>query len=122
MFDQIKNKLYESKAWVGSDEGKETQAQFIALTHNLLLVLSRKLKEDEAIVDWKVEAKFEKRYEQRREKAAAGGATLSPLIKQLRMATQMSAQFLRWLRNHLGIQASYAQSVRALRPLMKAYL
>ena len=73
-------------------------------------------------MDWKVEAKFEKHYAQRQKKAAAKGATLSPLIKQLRMATQMSAQFLRWLRNHLGIQASYAQSVRALRPLMEAYL
>jgi len=122
VFDQFKNKLAETKAWVSSDEGKESQAQFLALTHNLLLVFNAKLQEEEAIVDRKVEDKFEKRYAEREKKAAARGTTLSPLIKQLRMATQLSAQFLRWLRNHLSKQASYSQSVRALRPLMEAYL
>ena len=122
VFDQFKNKLYETKAWVSSDEGKEIQAQLIALTHNLLLVFNGKLKAQEAIVDCKVEAKFEKRYAQREKQAARRGATLSPLLKELRRATQLSAQFLRWLRNHLSKQASYSQSVRALRPLMEAYL
>jgi len=83
VFDQFKNKLYETKAWVSSDEGKEIQAQLIALTHNLLLVFNGKLKAEEAIVDCKVEAKFEKRYAQREKQAARRGATLSPLIKEL---------------------------------------
>jgi len=122
VFDQFKNKLYETKAWVSSEAGQETQAQFLARTHHLLLVFNAKLQEEEAMVDRKVEAKFEKRSAQREKQAAPRGATLCPLIKELRRATQLSAQFLRWLRNHLSKQASYSQSGRALRPLREAYL
>ena len=39
IFDQVKNKLSEKKAWATSDTAKSMQAQFICLTHNLMLIL-----------------------------------------------------------------------------------
>jgi IS4 transposase len=38
VFDQIKNKLGEKKAWATSLVAKEAQAQLVAITHNLLLL------------------------------------------------------------------------------------
>ncbi len=37
VFDEIKNRLAEKKAWASSLTGKEAQAQLIVLTHNLFL-------------------------------------------------------------------------------------
>ena len=41
---------------------------------------------------------------------------LRPLV-----CTQMSLQFLRWLRHHLRKQSSYAESLLDLRPFMESY-
>ena len=41
VFDEIKNKLNEKKAWATSLVAKETQAQLIAITHNLLRAAAR---------------------------------------------------------------------------------
>ena len=38
MFDEIKNKLGQQKAWGTSLVAKEAQAQLIGITHNLLLM------------------------------------------------------------------------------------
>ncbi len=45
MFDQIKNKLGEQKAWATSLVAKESQALFITLTHNLLLLYEQDLEQ-----------------------------------------------------------------------------
>ena len=37
VFDEIKNRLAEKKAWASSLTAKEAQAQRVVLTHNLLL-------------------------------------------------------------------------------------
>jgi len=39
-FDELKNKLYETKAWAMSTTAKKTQAAFIVLTYNLSQLLS----------------------------------------------------------------------------------
>ena len=57
VFDQFKNKLMENKAWAKSSNGKCAQAQFMALTHNLTLLLERKIESEEGISDTKIEKK-----------------------------------------------------------------
>ncbi len=41
IFDQVKNKLAEKKAWATSFTAKNMQAQFICLAHNLMLISAR---------------------------------------------------------------------------------
>ena len=42
VFDEIKNRLAEKKAWASCLTGKETQAQLVVLTHNLFLYGQRR--------------------------------------------------------------------------------
>jgi hypothetical protein len=44
-FDEIKNKLYEQKAWAKSNESKMMQAKFIELAYNLAKLLNQKIEE-----------------------------------------------------------------------------
>lgn len=46
IFDQVKNKLAEKKAWATSDTAKSMQAQFVCLAHNLMLILEQCLKKE----------------------------------------------------------------------------
>jgi IS4 transposase len=43
VFDELKNKLNESKAWATSPTAKKMQAHFLCLAHNLLELLTRRL-------------------------------------------------------------------------------
>ena len=38
IFDQVKNKLAEKKAWATSDTAKQMQAQFMCIAHNFMLL------------------------------------------------------------------------------------
>jgi len=44
IFDQVKNKLVEKKAWATSGTAKNMQAQFVCLSHNLMLIFNNVLK------------------------------------------------------------------------------
>ncbi len=43
IFDQVKNKLLEQKAWAKSATAKIQQAHFIALAHNLMVLLNHQI-------------------------------------------------------------------------------
>ncbi len=43
LFDQSKNKFHEKKAWANSNNSKKQQANFITITHNLCVLIERKL-------------------------------------------------------------------------------
>ena len=51
VFDQIKNKLGEQKAWATSLEAKEAQALLIAITHNLLALYEQQLKRQHGVTN-----------------------------------------------------------------------
>ena len=46
IFDQVKNKFSEKKAWATSDTAKNMQAQFVCIAHNLMLILEQCLKKE----------------------------------------------------------------------------
>lgn len=123
VFDETENKLHENKGWGTSPTAKRLQAHLIALAHNLMLLLETKVRRDHGIRDEKVEKKYEKQLCRREEVARQEGRRLPRMIRLLRRrATQFSRQFIRWLRNHLNIQASYEASLPALRSVMASYL
>ncbi len=122
VFDQFKNKLMEKKAWAKSLNAKCAQAQFMTLTHNLTLLLERKIKLEEGISDTKIEKRRTRRLEGDRETIRKAGRKENSLATRPYKAVQRSFQFIRWLRDALLIETSWRQAIVALRPLMAAYL
>ena len=98
VFDEAKNKLEQQQAWGKSDTAKTQQALFIALSHNLMLMLEKKLEIEEGIVDEKVRRKQAHRLAADSRTARQAGRTPNSLVANLHRATQRSLQFIRWLR------------------------
>jgi hypothetical protein len=122
VFDQFKNKLMENRAWAKSSNSKCVQAQFMAMTHNLTLLLERKIETEEEISDTKIEKKRKARVEGDRKKIREARRKENPLVTTPYKAVQRSFQFLRWLRHSLLVETSWRHAIEALRPLMRAYL
>jgi hypothetical protein len=122
-FDQQEQKLDERKAWSTSEEGKRIQAIAMSIVHNLLRIFEAKLKHEEGIQDSKVINAWQKDLAKRAEKASAAGRTLPvKLYQALYRPTEVSLQFIRWLRVGLMRPTCYRQAIEQLRPLMRAYL
>ena len=122
IYDEIKNKTCEQKAWARSDEAKIQQGCFITLAHNLMLMLEYQLEEEEQIIDQTSQKKRQDRLKQDIQKALDAGRTHSPLVIDYQRASQRSFQFIRWLRCCLEIPTSWSEAVDLLRPLMLKFL
>ncbi|MFT4638724.1 MAG: hypothetical protein ACI8T1_002047, partial [Verrucomicrobiales bacterium] len=100
VFDETENKLHENKGWGVSANAKRMQAEFTALTHNLMLLFEAKVEREEEIRDEKVERKYQVELKRRTKEASKLGRCLPKMVERLRRrATQFSCQFIRWLRN-----------------------
>ena len=117
VFDEIKNKLGEKKAWATSLTAKEAQAQLIASTHNLLLLYEQKLAAQHGVVNQAEDQRRAQRSEKAAQKCAQAGQPLSALVLGARKATQRSLKFVRWLRQSLRDQATEALAVLRLKAL-----
>lgn len=117
IFDQVKNKLTEKKAWATSDIAKEMQAQFVCIAHNLMLILEGCI-EKEGIGNKIENNRRKKRIEKVLANSKAGDKTLPDFLIQPKRATQRSVKFIRWLRNHLFMNTSWRE---ALGPLQRIY-
>lgn len=117
IFDQVKNKLAEKKAWATSDTAKNMQAQFVCLAHNLMLLLDQCLQKKGVINEIE-----NTRRHQRLEKALVSSKfrrdKLPTHLTTPRRPTQLSVKFIRWLRNHLYTNTSW---LAAMEPLKKIY-
>jgi hypothetical protein len=122
VFDEVKNKLHEKKAWATSDTAKCMQAKFIAITHNLLLILECYLEKNEGITDEKVKRKRQATLRDDIAKAVESKREMSSMLKAPKKATQRSVQFIRWLRGELMQPTPWRQALDVLRPLMQNYL
>lgn len=122
-FDQQEQKLDERKAWTASENGKRIQAIAMSIVHNLLRLFEAKLKTEEDIQDSKVIKAWQKDLAKRTEKARAADRELPiKLYQTLYRPTEVSLQFIRWLRVGLTRPTCYRQAIKQLRPLMQAYL
>jgi len=117
VFDQIKNKLGEKKAWASSLAAKEAQAQFIAITHNLLLLYEQKLESEHGITNQAEDQRRAKRIKVAVVNCVKAGQPLSSLAASARRATQRSVKFVRWLRQAIRDQAAEAAAVLRLADL-----
>jgi hypothetical protein len=117
VFDQIKNKLGEKKAWATSLVAKEAQALLIAITHNLLLLYEQELERQHGVTNQAEDRRRHQRTQTAGQVCAKAGTPLSTLVLQTRRATQRSVKFVRWLRQSLRDNA--AETVAVLR--LKAF-
>ncbi|MCK5805747.1 MAG: transposase [Lentisphaeria bacterium] len=122
IFDQMKNKLLEKKAWAKSPTAKCQQAAFMCLTHNLMLIFERTIEEREAITDEKIRTRMAARLLGDADKAEAAGRQMNPMLLGVRRSVQRSLQFIRWLRWALSHAASWRPAIDELRPLMAQYM
>lgn len=114
VFDQIKNKLSEKKAWATSLAAKEAQAQLIAITHNLLLVYEQKLEKQHGVTNQAEDQRRDKRTTAAAKRCEKAGQSLSALVLQARRATQRSVKFIRWIRQSIRDHAAEAVAVLRL--------
>ena len=117
VFDQIKNKLGEKKAWGTSLEAKATQGQLVALTHNLLLIYEARLEREHGLSNVAEDQRRQERQREVKRATRRAGNQLTTLRTGLRRATQRSVKFLRWLRQALRENLAEADAVPRLTQL-----
>ncbi len=110
VFDEIKNKLGEKKAWASSLTAKTAQAQFIAITHNLLLIYEQQLQEQHGVKNEAEDKRRAQRVDKARRGCAAMDQPVNSFIAQAQGATQRSVKLIRWLRDaiHTGLAETTA--------------
>ena len=122
VFDTTKNKLQETKAWATGAVAQAIQGHFIALTHNLLVLFRRYLKEEHDMEDEKIIHKRARQLKLRKKKAQAKGRSIHPLHRKMPPVIQMSLQFIRTLRNHFFHEVSMAASLSRFKISLSSYL
>lgn len=122
LFDTTKNKLEETKSWAVGSVAQETRAHLVALTHNLLILLRRELEREHGIREEKVEQKRREQLIQRQTQARALGRSVAAIQKFLPAAIQLTAQFIRTLRNGILLGMRWARALELLRASTKSYL
>lgn len=123
IFNQHERKLEEAKAWTANDNGKRIQAIAICIAHNLLRLFGARLEREEGIVDTKVIRAWHQRLAGRAKTAVKFGRELPlKLYQDLYRPTEVSLQFIRWLRSMLLRATCYREALALLRPLMLKYL
>jgi hypothetical protein len=117
VFDQIKNKLGEKKAWATSLVAKAAQAVLIVITHNLLLLYEQKLEKQHGVTNQAEDQRRAKRIRAAVRACEKAGLALSALVQQARRATQRSVKFVRWVRQAIRDQATEVAAVPRLQAL-----
>jgi hypothetical protein len=116
VFDETKTKLQEKKSWATTTTAKEMQSHFVAISHNLLLLLQ----------DWHqqqgVENTAEIQRRQKRQDQQAGalkksGQTFPLVYRILQRFTQATFKLIRWLRVHWHQPTSLHQALLQLSAL-----
>jgi hypothetical protein len=117
VFDEVKNKLGQKKAWGTSLVAKESQALLIAITHNLLLCYEQDLEDRHDVQNTAENDRRSKRMESAERTCVQIGQPISSLVLALRRATQRSVKFIRWLRYAIRERLAEAPAVARLREL-----
>lgn len=121
-FDVFKNKLHERKAWGNGPVCQQMQAHFACMAHNLILLLSETLKEGFGIEPLKLYQKREKALERREMTAKRNGGFVNPLIKLIKIPSQISCQLIRCLRNGIASCRRFYEHLPDFRRVMECYL
>jgi hypothetical protein len=115
VFDDVKNKQSEKKAWATSAIAKTMQAQLICLAHNLMRLCERWLEAEAGIVNVSERERRGQRVAELEKALAKQGHRLpEPWLLTLRF-TQIAVKLMRWLRVYLYEKTCLATALAALR-------
>ena len=116
-FDELKNKLGETKAWASSANAKTMQAHFLCLAHNLMILCEAELARVHGVRNEAELTRRAKRLEKEAQRLAKENVLLPLLVRTLRRLTVRSVKFIRWLRVQLFLQPHHEPAIAALRQL-----
>ena len=116
VFDETKTKLQEQKSWATTPTAKEMQAQFVALVHNLLLLV-QDLHLQQGVANVAESQRKQKRLKQQEAALEQTQQTLPLIYKTLQRFTQAAFKLIRWLRAHWRQPTSLHQALLQLRAL-----
>ena len=113
VFDELKTKLEEHRSWASSPEAKKAHANFLCLTHNLMLLLENHLCKNEKMED-QVEPKKKLIRARSLHSDRKPPKQMSFINGFFTRATQRTVRFIRWLRYGLSHQLLYRDSLAEL--------
>ena len=121
LYDTFKNRLGETKAWATGANAAQCQASLITMTHNFLRLLEALLSHQCGVSDAKVARKYDDQLNRRECLARKQKRGIHPLLRYPRMP-QLSAQFIRVVRNHLFCSKPIAAILALFTAALGAYL
>jgi hypothetical protein len=116
VFDETKTKLAEKKSWATTTTAKEMQAHFVAIVHNLLLLLAD-WHEQHGVENTAEKERRQKRLDQQKTQLQRTGRTLPLIYTLLQRFTQATFKLIRWLRVHWHRPTPLSQALLQLRAL-----
>jgi hypothetical protein len=116
-FDELKNKLGETKAWASSANAKTMQAHFLCLAHNLMILCEAELARVHGVRHEAELKRRAQRLEKEARRLAKKNLVLPRLVRTLQRLTVRSVKFIRWLRVQLFLQPHHEPAIAALRQL-----
>jgi len=116
VFDETKTKLQEKKSWATTTTAKEMQSHFLAIVHNLLLLLQDG-HQQQGVENTAELQRRQKRLDQQENELEKTGQTLPLIYKILQRFTQATFKLIRWLRVHWHQPTSLPQALLQLRSL-----
>jgi len=117
IFDSLKNKLNETKAWATGSVAKTAQAHFLCLTHNLLRRLEQVLAAREKITNLPDEDRQAARLEQQKQLALNAGRLWPSTWNAFSKPVQYSVKLIRWLRSSITLKLPWHAALPRLRAL-----
>lgn len=121
VFDETESKLGEGKAWGRSQASKSQQFEFIAMVHNLMIMLEHQFGKHSDIFDHKSMLKQNKRKSLEQEKASEQNREMNPLYLSVNRPVQRSLQFI-LTPLEIYKQTPWIAALPRLRSLMQAYI
>jgi hypothetical protein len=116
VFDETKTKLQEKKSWATTPTAKAMQAHFVAIVHNLLLLL-QDWHQQQGVENTAENQRRQKRLDQQKSDLKQTGRTLPLIYTLLQRFTQATFKLIRWLRVHWHQPTSLPQALLQLRAL-----
>ncbi len=98
VFDVLKNKMNEKRAWASTSNARAMQAQFLCLAHNLQQIFERLLASEHQVKNTAELKRRQERLAQQQAAAQGRGAQMPSLVLAVQRLTQGSVKLFRWLR------------------------
>jgi len=113
VFDDFKNKMYEKKSWASHSDAKTSQANFLCIAYNLLLLLEDKLK-DEDVENVKDKNRKLDRMNNFIVNFEIPESAVSSLYRMPQRITQRPFSLFRWIRSFLTMDAPWGYTIQLL--------